>query len=320
MRMKLENRKVLVTGGAGFIGSHLVDRLVEKGNHVLILDNLSSGKIDFLSKSKEKIDIINQDIMDGESLISVFEGVDVVVHLAANPQVKISDDQTKVHVDQNILATHNILEAMRRNRVEDILFASTSTIYGEVVKIPTPEDYGPLIPISLYAASKLACEALISAYCYTYDMRSTIYRFANVIGSRSTHGVIFDFMNKLKADPDTLEILGREPGTRKSYVHISDCIAGMIHAYEYSDERVGIYNIGSDDCIDVRTIADIVSREMGLKDLTYHWTGGVDDGRGWKGDVKSMLLDIERIRALGWEPQYTSSDAVSLTIRELVKV
>lgn len=192
-------------------------------------------------------------------------------------------------------------------------------MYGEPDKVPTPEDYGPLIPLSLYAASKLACEALISAYCYTFGMHAVMYRFANVIGPRSTHGVIFDFVNKLRVNPHTLEILGREPGTKKSYIHISDCTDGMVHAYENFPEKVGIYNIGSEDFIDVKTIADIICEEMNLKDVKYSWTGGVDDGRGWKGDVRTMLLSIERMKALGWKPKYGSMEAVRLTARELVK-
>jgi UDP-glucose 4-epimerase len=208
---------------------------------------------------------------------------------------------------------------MRKKGVKDIIFASTSTVYGEPNVVPTPEDYGPLIPISLYGASKLACEALISAYCYSYGMHGVIYRFANVIGSRSTHGVIYDFVNKLRVNPKALEILGREPGTKKSYIHISDCVGAMIHGYEHSEEKVGIYNIGTEDFTDVKTIADIVCKNMELEDVDYKWTGGVDDGRGWKGDVRTMLLGIEGIKALGWRPKHKSDEAVELTARELVK-
>jgi UDP-glucose 4-epimerase len=233
--------------------------------------------------------------------------------------VKIKDEETRLHINQNIILTYNVLEGMRKKGVTEIAFASTSTVYGEPEKVPTPENYGPLIPLSLYAASKLACEALISAYCYTYGMQTVMYRFANVIGPRSTHGVIFDFINKLQANPQTLEILGREPGTTKSYIHISDCIGGMVYAYENSKEKVGIYNIGSEDYINVKDIADIVCEEMGLNKVNYSWTGGVDDGRGWKGDVRTMLLDIQKMKTLGWKPKHTSKEAVRLTARELVK-
>jgi UDP-glucose 4-epimerase len=317
--MKLKDKRILVTGGAGFIGSHLVDKLVGQGNEVVVVDNLASGKSEFLAQIKEKIVMENLDLMKPNALSPVLEGCDAVFHLAANPQVKIGEGETRLHIDQNIILTYNVLEAMREKNVKNIAFASTSTVYGEPSQVPTPENYGPLIPLSLYAASKLACEGLISAYCYTFDMHTVMYRFANVIGPRSTHGVIFDFINKLRANPQTLEILGREPGTKKSYIHISDCIDGMIHAYENSKETVGIYNIGSEDFVDVKIIADVVCSEMNLKDVKYSWTGGVDDGRGWKGDVRTMLLDIKRMKSLGWKPKHGSEEAVRLTARALVK-
>jgi UDP-glucose 4-epimerase len=317
--MELKDKKTLVTGGAGFIGSHLVDKLVEKGCEVVVVDNLAAGKMQFLGESRDKIQIENVDLGKPDSLESIIKGCDVVFHLAANPMVNIKEEETRLHLDSNILLTFNILESMRREGVSNIAFASTSTVYGEPSQVPTPENYGPLIPISLYAASKLSCEAMISAYCYNFNMRTVMYRFANVIGLRSTHGVIFDFINKLRADPNNMEILGREPGTKKSYIHISDTIDGIIHAYENSKEKVGIYNIGSEDSIDVRDIANIVCKEVGLQDVKYHWTGGVDDGRGWKGDIKTMLLDIEKIKQIGWKPKYGSSQAVGLTARELAK-
>lgn len=317
--MKLKDKRILVTGGAGFIGSHLVDKLVGQGSEVVVVDNLASGKSEFLDQIKEKIEMENLDLMKPNALSPVLEGCDAVFHLAANPQVKIKEGETRLHIDQNIILTYNVLEAMREKNVKNIAFASTSTVYGEPSQVPTPENYGPLIPLSLYAASKLACEGLISAYCYTFDMHTVMYRFANVIGPRSTHGVIFDFVNKLRANPQTLEILGREPGTKKSYIHISDCIDGMIHAYENSKETVGIYNIGSEDFVDVKIIADEVCSEMNLKDVKYSWTGGVDDGRGWKGDVRTMLLDIKRMKSLGWQPKHGSQEAVRLTARDLVK-
>ncbi len=309
----------MVTGGAGFIGSHLVDRLVELGNEVIVVDNMTSGKAEFLAQINEKIRIKNIDLMKPKAILPILRGCDSVFHLAANPMVNIKEDETRLHIDSNIMLTFNVLEGMRKTGVKDIAFASTSTVYGEPTQVPTSESYGPLIPLSLYAASKLSCEAMICAYCFNYDMRTVMYRFANVIGPRSTHGVIFDFLNKLRANPNSLEILGREPGTRKSYIHISDCIEGVIFAYENSEEKVGIYNIGSEDAIDVKTIANTVSAEMGLSDVRYDWTGGVDDGRGWMGDVKTMLLDIESMKSLGWKPQYRSREAVELTARKLAK-
>lgn len=317
--MELKNKKVLVTGGAGFIGSHLVDKLVGMGCEVTVVDNLASGKMEFLGESMDRIKIESVDLMEPEALSPYLEGCDIIFHLAANPVVNISDDETRLHIDSNIMLTYNVLESMRKTGVSNLGFASTSTVYGEPSEVPTSENYGPLIPLSLYAASKLSCEALISAYCYIFNMHTVMYRFANVIGPRSTHGVIFDFVNKLRAHPNTLEILGREPGTNKSYIYISDCVGGIIHAYENSKDRVGIYNIGSEDSIDVKTLAEIVCQEMDLEDVEFNWTGGVDDGRGWKGDVKIMLLDIESMKDLGWKPQYGSKEAVKHTARKLAK-
>ena len=317
--MKLKNKRIVITGGAGFIGSHLVDRLVSMENEVVVVDNMESGRMEFLSQSGEQIQIESVDLMQPDALTPLLDGCDAVYHLAANPVVKITENQTKVHIDQNILLTFYVLEAMRKKDVPIIVFASTSTVYGEPTQVPTPETYGPLIPLSLYGASKLACEAVISAFCHTFGMRTVVYRFANVIGSRSTHGVIFDFINKLHANSVTMEILGREPGTKKSYIHITDTIEAMIFAHEHSEEKVGIFNIGTDDTLDVKTLADIVCQEMGLADVKYSWTGGVDDGRGWKGDVRTMLLDTEKLRKLGWTPKHDSKDAVRLTAKELVK-
>jgi UDP-glucose 4-epimerase len=221
-------------------------------------------------------------------------------------------------LDQNIIATYRLLEGMRRTGAKELLFTSTSTVYGEASEIPTREDYGPLVPISLYGASKLACEALIASYCHSFDLKACFYRFANVVGSRSTHGVIHDFIEKLSENPASLEILGREPGTVKSYCHISDCVQALVHGWKILSEPVEIYNIGSDDAIDVKTIADVVVREMDLRNVAYNWTGGVDDGRGWKGDVRKMQLSIEKLKSTGWTPRFGSDDAVGLAARELI--
>ena len=202
----------------------------------------------------------------------------MVFHVAANPDVKLGAADTRIHVDQNILATHNLLEAMRKAGVSKIAFTSTSTIYGEADVVPTPEDYGPLKPISLYGASKLSCEALISSYCHTFEMQSWIYRFANIVGERGTHGVLVDFIRKLKQNPKELEILGSGK-QRKSYLEVKDCVQAMIHCVENSQEETNIFNIGSDDSIDVTGIADITAEKMKLPGVKYRYTGGVE-GRG----------------------------------------
>ena len=201
---------ILVTGGAGFIGSHLVDHLIEKENRITIFDNLSSGKIGFIEKHLENTDftLIKGDLLDHEMIDKACSGIDLVCHVAANPDVRLGASDTKIHFDQNILATYNLLEAMRKNNVKKIVFTSTSTIYGEAHIMPTPENYGPLIPISLYGASKLACEAPITSYSHTFDLQAWIFRFANIVGPRSTHGITVDFIRKLQENPTQLEILG----------------------------------------------------------------------------------------------------------------
>jgi UDP-glucose 4-epimerase len=319
--MKLENRKILVTGNAGFIGSHLVEELLRKGNHVVGLDNLSAGKRSFMDKVKmdERFRFIEGDLLT-EDLGKVLREVDMVFHFAANPDVRLGASNTHVHFEQNIEATYRLLEECARNDVNDIVFPSTSTVYGEATIIPTPEDYGPQIPISIYGASKLACEALISSYCHTFEMNAVVYRFANVVGPRSTHNVLHDFIRKLREQPDYLEILGRDPGTHKSYVHVSDCIKGMVVGIERAKEQVEIFNIGSRDRLSVRKIADIVTQEMGLKEVNYHWTGGVKGGRGWIGDVKDMLLSIEKLEKMGWSPRMNSETALHQAVREILRM
>ena len=318
---ELVGQRIAVTGGAGFIGSHLVDRLLEMGNSVTVLDNFSSGKRDFIShhEDNERFTLIEMDLLDGEAVGRVLKDFDWVFHLAANPDVRLGASDTYVHLEQNVIVTYNILEAMRNNRIDKIAFTSTSTVYGEANTIPTPEDYGPMVPISLYASSKLASEGFITAYCSNFDMRSYIFRFANVVGPRSTHGVIYDFYHKLRKDSTNLEILGREPGTRKSYFYITDCIEGMIFSCRNSFEMANIFNIGSRDHITVKTLADAVCEAVGLDDVKYRWTGGVDGGRGWKGDVKVMLLAIEKLRSMGFSPKYDSRTAVVMTTRALME-
>ncbi len=317
--MKPKNRRILVTGAAGFIGSHLVDALIED-NYVKGYDNLSSGKKEFLDHlaNEDNFELVEEDVLDEEALYREMEGFDLVFHLAANPDVRVGAVDTYTHLEQNILATYRVLEVMRRHGLRDIVFTSTSTVYGETDIIPTPEDMGPLKPISLYGSSKLGCEALISAYCSTFDMRGISFRFANVVGPRSTHGVTYDFVNKLRRNPEELEILGSPPGTTKSYFYITDCIDGMLFAVENARDRVEYFNIGSKDHTDVKAIADIVCREMGLEDVEYSWTGGVDGGRGWKGDVKIMLLSLDKLESLGWSPEYKSGEAIALTVRSLL--
>ncbi len=300
---------ILITGGAGFIGSHLTDNFIEKGYDVRVLDNFSSGSEEFLNPSAE---IIRGDIRKLEDVLQAIKGVDEVWHVAANPDVRISAEKPEEIYENNVLGTWNVLKAMAKEGVERIVFTSTSTVYGEAEVIPTPETH-PTMPISIYGASKVAGEAMIASFCHTYDMKAWIFRFANVIGKRTRHGVIFDFMMKLKKNQKVLEILG-DGEQNKSYIYIDDCIDAMITAVKEADERVNVFNIGSEDQIKVRRIAEIVCEEMNLNP-EFRFTGGK---RGWKGDVPVMLLSIEKLKSLGWKPKYTSEKAVRQTVRDLL--
>ncbi len=317
---KLTDARVLVTGGAGFIGSHVVDRIMKEAAEVWVLDNMTSGREEFLERwyGDDRLHLVRTDVTKFESILPYFKKTDVIFHLAANPDVRTAAENTYAHIEQNILATFNVLEAMRFQDVSDIVFTSTSTVYGEADVLPTPEDYGPLKPISVYGATKLACEGLISSYVSTFGLRGMLYRFANVVGPRGTHGVIFDFIHKLRDNPNELEILG-DGKQRKSYIHVSDCVEAMVLGYESLEEPLGILNIGTEESTDVITIADIVTEVMGLGGVRYRTTGGVDGGRGWKGDVKLMSLDVSRLMALGFEPKHTSDGAIRATAQALLR-
>ena len=313
--------KVLVTGGAGFIGSHLVDRLMEDGYEVRVLDDLSAGSLENLKQwiDHERFEFMLGDMKRRDVCEKAVRGVDAVFHLAANPEVRIGAQSPELLYETNVLITYNLLESMRKEDIKALAFTSSSTVYGEAKEIPTPEDYGPLEPISVYGGAKLAAEALIAGYAHTFDIKAVVFRLANIIGKRSNHGVIYDFINKLKANPDRLEILG--DGTqRKSYLHVSDTVEAMLYLFKEflkEDKIYDAYNIGSEDWITVTEIARIVSREMGLNP-EFYFTGGVDGGRGWKGDVKIMLLNIEKAKAKGWKPKMNSKEAVEKTVRELL--
>jgi len=307
--------RVFVTGGAGFIGSHLVDALVEKGYDVTVYDNLSSGRMDFIEHhiGKRNFSFIKADLLDHKKLEECLEGYDVVFHLAANPNVRLGVKKPDV-AKQDIIATYNLLDVMRLKNVKRIVFSSSSTVYGETPLMPLPEDYGPLLPISVYGAAKLASEGLISSFCHTFDMQAWIFRFANVVGSRCTHGVIFDFINKLKKNPKELEILGNGK-QEKSYLYVSDCVDGMLYGFENAKDQVNLFNLGSDGATEVNRIAEMVVDEMKLRDVRFKYTGGK---RGWKGDVPRFQFDISKIKKLGWKPKYDSDDAVRMAINDLL--
>jgi len=308
--------KILVTGGAGFIGSHLVDRLMETGNQVRVIDNLTSGSLGNLDRwvAHPDFEFTEGDLLERDASLEAVDGCSQVFHLAANPEVRANKASSEEHFRQNIEATYSLLEAVALQRcVEILVFASTSTVYGEATVLPTPEEYGPTKPISMYGASKLACEALISAYASMHGFKAVIYRLANVVGPRSNHGVIWDFVWKLRDSPSVLEVLG--DGTQsKSYLYIDDCVEGFLRGIE-SVDQVAVFNLGSMDRTSVLRIAEIVKKEARLPEAEIRLTGGVDGGRGWRGDVKLMQLDTASLRQLGWAPKYSSEEAVMLTAR-----
>jgi len=312
-----------VTGGAGFIGSHIVDALLAENKEVVVLDNLSSGRLENLPqpRNRDHLSLVKGDLKEFVDYDELLDGVSAVYHYAANPEVRVGEVEPSVHFEENLLATFNLLEGMRMTgKAKTVIFASTSTVYGEANELPTPEDYGPMLPISTYGASKLGCESLISAYAYTHGMRGLILRLGNCIGPRSGHGVLADFIQKLKDNPRKLEVLGDGRQT-KSYVHVSDCIAATfiaLNSFLQSKKKIDVYNLSSPDQVSVKRIAEIVIKEMGLKDVEVKLTGGVDGGRGWLGDVKVMHLSVEKLSKLGWQPKLNSEQAVQRAAKELL--
>ncbi|MEM0378897.1 MAG: NAD-dependent epimerase/dehydratase family protein [Thermosphaera sp.] len=310
---------VLVTGGAGFIGSHLVDYLLSKGYSVRVVDNLSSGRLEHVSRhlGNRDFQFVKGDLKNRETALEVVRGVDTVFHLAANPEVRLSTTEPEVHFNENLQATFNLLEACRRQGgVELFVFASSSTVYGDAKVLPTPETH-EVKPISVYGASKAGCEALLSSYAHLYGFKGVSLRYANIVGERLRHGVIYDFILKLMRNPLELEILG-DGSQRKSYLYVRDAVEATVTAAEKSGENYDCFNIGNDDWITVKEIAEIVSKAMGVNPV-FKYVSTVRDGRGWPGDVKFMLLSIEKIRRLGWSPRLSSRQAVEETARALVR-
>jgi UDP-glucose 4-epimerase len=309
--------KCFVTGGAGFIGSHLVDRLIAEGNFVTVFDNLSSGRKEFVEQhfDNDRFRLIEEDLLDLEKIKKALAGHDVVFHLAANPDARLGINNTELDLKQETVVTYNVLEAMRVNKVKRIVFASSGTIYGETPIIPLPENYGPLFPISLYGAGKLACEALISAFCNMFGMQAWIFRFANIVGDRATHGVIYDFINKLKQNPFQLEVLG-DGSQRKPYLYVDDCVDGMLFGHRASQDKINVFNLGCSTTTNVTTIGELVVKEMGLNNVQFKYTGG---DRGWPGDVPQVRLNVRKASKLGWKAKYTSDEAIKKATRDILK-
>ena len=309
--------RALVTGGAGFIGSHLVDELVDAGYSVKIIDNLSSGNLALVNHqlAAGNAEFIEGDITSIDDVLQATKEVDVVFHMAANPDIRLGTQVTDTDLKQGTIATYNILEAMRINNVNKIVFASSSVVYGEDAPMPTPESFGPCLPISLYGASKVGSEGLITSWVGTFDFQAWIFRFANIIGNRGTHGVIFDFIHKLKQDNSRLEVLGNGL-QEKSYMEVKDCVRGMMHIFNTSTSPINLYNLGSHDTCSVRRIAEIVVEETGCRDATIEYTGG---DRGWAGDIPRAMLSIEKMLSTGYDVRYNSEAAVRHTTKCLIE-
>jgi len=308
--------KALVTGGAGFIGSHIVDELIRRNDGVVVFDNFCTGFRQHLEPavSDGRIRLIEGDILDGSRLTKAMEGVTTVFHLAANADVRGGQIDRNVDLQQNVIGAHRVLEAMKAVSAKEIVFTSSATVYGEPDRFPTPEDYAPL-QTSLYGASKLAAEAIIQAYGEYFGIRSYVFRFVSWIGERYSHGVIFDFINKLRAKPGELEILG-DGSQKKSYLHVEDGIRGIFLALEKMTDLKNVINLGHVEYMNVKNLAEIVCEELGLSDVIYRYTGGT---RGWLGDSPFVHLDISKLQSIGFQPRISIEDGVRRTVRYLAR-
>lgn len=308
--------KYLVTGGVGFIGSNLVDTLMKENPEKLVaIDNLRTGETKFIEEhiGKKNFEFMKKDIKRVDSFPD--EPFDWVFHLAANADIRGGLKNTRVDLEENVIGTHSVLEFMRKQDIKKLVFASSSALYGETKVIPTPEDLPDIKPISFYGASKIAAEQFISSYCFTYGMQAWMFRFANVVGKRSTHGVIPDFVNKLRKNPHELEILG-DGNQTKSYFDVSDCVDGLIGIPKADkDIVVEAYNLANNETIKVKDLAPIIVDEMGLKNVKYKFTGG---DRGWIGDVPITILSFEKAKKLGWSTTISLEEAVRRTVRYLL--
>lgn len=313
-------RHVFVTGGAGFIGSHIVDYELARGNRVTAYDNLVSGRVEFVSHHVDnpRFTLVEADLLDGPKLKAAMSGHDFVWHMGGNTDIRLGSRVPDHDLRNCTIATANVLEAMRSVSAKEMIFSSSSTVYGDRRGDEMAEEKGPLLPICLYGAAKLACEGLLSSYAHLFGIRSWIFRFGNVVGARMGHGSILDFIGKLRADPSHLEVLG--DGTQqKPFFTVEDCINGMsaisTRAELDSDVPCDVFNLGPSRTTQVRDVAQVVIEEMGLSNVAMHFTGG---RQGWRGDVPDVRLDVSKARSLGWEARNTSDEAVRIAVRRLL--
>jgi UDP-glucose 4-epimerase len=306
-------QRYFVAGGAGFLGSHLVPRLLAEAHaNVKVYDNLSSGTEEHLAEAlgNERFELVVGDLKDLELLTKHVEGADHVYHLAANPDIARAVEEPSIDFWQGTFLTNNVLEATRENGVERITYTSGSGVYGDIGEEQAREHAGSMHPISTYGASKLACEAMLSAYSHMFGIHAVVFRFANVVGPKQTHGVTFDFVRKLLAEPARLQILG-DGNQSKSYIHVSDVVDAMFLVAEQGWEGFEVYNVSTLDYTTVREIADMTVEALGLSGVEYEFTGG---DRGWKGDVPVVRFDSSKIRSRGWDNRLTSTEALADSI------
>ncbi|MEI6314607.1 MAG: NAD-dependent epimerase/dehydratase family protein [Syntrophus sp. (in: bacteria)] len=303
--------KIIVTGCAGFIGSNLVDRLLGAGCRVVGIDNFSTGQRDFIDGALQNssFQLVEADLLDLNDVVPVFSRCDLVFHLAANADVRFGIEHPRKDLEQNTIATFNVLEAMRANGVTKIAFSSTGSVYGEATVIPTPENAPFPVQTSLYAASKLACEGLIAAYCEGFGFQSWIFRFVSILGERYTHGHVFDFYKQLKADPTRLLVLGNGR-QRKSYLYIQDCLDAILVAIERAPDKVNVFNLGVDGYCEVNDSIGWLSAALGAQPK-LEYTGG---DRGWIGDNPFIFLDTKKIRSLEWAPKHSIREGIEKTV------
>jgi len=300
-----------VTGAAGFIGSHLVDRLLRDGEDVIGYDNLSTGMPEFIADARcyPSFTFVKGDLLDTDALTKGMRGASRVAHLAANADVRFGLDHPRKDLEQNTIATFNVLEAMRANNIKEIIFSSSGSIYGEANIVPTPEDAPFPVQTSLYGASKLAGEGMIAAYAEGYGIKARIFRFVSLLGERYSHGHIFDFMRQLAKDPERLHVLG-DGKQRKSYLHVQDCIEGILLGSTATDERIQIFNLGTDEVCQVFDSVGWITGRLKLSPR-LSFSGG---RRGWIGDIPLIHLGTSRIRSIGWRPKRSIREAVELTV------
>lgn len=307
--------KYFITGGAGFIGSNMADRLLsEPENEVVVYDNFCTGRHEFLEEASksDRFKLVEGDTLDLEAMTKAMEGCDFVFHFAANADVRMGCEHPRKDLEQNTIATFNVLEAMRANGIKRMGFSSTGSVYGECPVIPTPED-GPFpIQTSLYGASKLACEGLLAAYAEGFGYQVYIFRFVSILGERYTHGHVFDFCKRLKDEPNHLHILG-DGHQKKSYLYVKDCMEAILTAVRNANDKVNIFNLGTDEYVEVNDSVRFICGKLGVTpEFTYE--GGE---RGWVGDNPFIYLDTKKIRSLGWAPKATIEDGVIKTVEYL---